>query len=79
MVQAELREHDHVVECVAWCEGNTCATVNEALATDNRKPTYQGPFLISGSRDKTIKVRLASLTASFQNSINSYRYWFECF
>lgn len=54
--KAELREHDHVVECIAWCEGNACAAVNDAVATDNRKPNYQGPFLISGSRDKTIKV-----------------------
>lgn len=54
--QAELREHDHVVECITWCEGNACTAVNDALATDNRKPTYQGPFLISGSRDKTIRV-----------------------
>ncbi|KAB7494522.1 Lissencephaly-1-like protein [Armadillidium nasatum] len=54
--KAELREHDHVVECVAWCEGAAAASVNEACATDNRKPNYQGPFLISGSRDKTIKV-----------------------
>ncbi|MPC16636.1 Lissencephaly-1 [Portunus trituberculatus] len=54
--KAELREHDHVVECIAWCEGNASNAVNEAVATDNRKPTYQGPFLMSGSRDKTIKV-----------------------
>lgn len=56
--QAELREHDHVVECIAWCEGSACTSVNEAVATDNRKPNYKGPFLISGSRDKTIKVSL---------------------
>lgn len=54
--KAELREHDHVVECIAWSEGNTTNAINEAAATDNRKPNYQGPFLISGSRDKTIKI-----------------------
>lgn len=54
--KAELREHDHVVECIAWSEGNATNAINEAAATDNRKPNYQGPFLISGSRDKTIKI-----------------------
>lgn len=47
-----------MVECIAWCEGSACTSVNEAVATDNRKPNYKGPFLISGSRDKTIKVSL---------------------
>lgn len=54
--KVELREHDHVVECITWCEGAAAAAVNEAMQTDNRKTNYQGPFLISGSRDKTIKV-----------------------
>lgn len=47
----ELREHDHVVECVAWApEG-----VNTALGGDNSGGS-SGPFLASGSRDKTIKL-----------------------
>ncbi|KAA0203949.1 hypothetical protein HAZT_HAZT010189 [Hyalella azteca] len=55
--KVELREHDHVVECVAWCEGSSAASIATATATDNRRPQNQGPFLVSGARDKTIKVR----------------------
>lgn len=54
--KVELREHDHVVECVAWCEGASATTIAAAAATDNRRPQHQGPFLVSGARDKTIKV-----------------------
>lgn len=73
--KAELREHDHVVECIAWAPASAHEPVNEALAvaplphsnTDNgdTKATaapatpasnkLTGPFLASGSRDKTIK------------------------
>ena len=52
----ELREHEHVVECVAWAPASAAAHINEAVGGDNKHSAHQGPFLASGSRDKTIKV-----------------------
>jgi len=67
--KAELRDHDHVVECIAWAPETAREAIREAVATQN--PDTQtnnhtggsgggagivGPFLASGSRDKTIKV-----------------------
>lgn len=54
--QMELREHEHVVECVAWAPDSAAAAVNEAAGADNRRAAHAGPFLVSGSRDKTVKV-----------------------
>lgn len=52
----ELREHDHVVECVAWAPESAMSAINEAAGVDNRRNAQKGPFLVSGSRDKTLKV-----------------------
>jgi hypothetical protein len=52
----ELREHDHTVECIAWAPESASAAINEAAGVDNKKGAHQGPFLASGSRDKTIRV-----------------------
>lgn len=54
--QVELRDHDHVVECIAWAPESAHCAINEAAGADNKKGAYQGPFLASGSRDKCIKV-----------------------
>jgi len=54
--KAELREHDHVVECIAWAPQNSHASINEASGNAVTKGQRSGPFLISGSRDKTIKM-----------------------
>lgn len=56
LVQVELRDHDHVVECIAWAPESSHSAINEAAGADNKKGAFQGPFLASGSRDKTIKV-----------------------
>ncbi|XP_014205113.1 lissencephaly-1 homolog isoform X3 [Copidosoma floridanum] len=53
--KAELRDHDHVVECIAWAPACAGATINTAGGTDN-KGAYEGPFLASGSRDKSIRI-----------------------
>src|SRR5690348_4509852 len=50
--KAELREHDHVVECICWAPDAATASIQEGGA-DHGKVT--GPFIASGSRDKTIK------------------------
>ncbi|KAK4336907.1 hypothetical protein RND71_043472 [Anisodus tanguticus] len=52
-----LKEHDHSVECIAWAPESATTTVYEAVSvSDNKKGNRTGPFLISGSRDRTIKV-----------------------
>lgn len=32
--KAELREHEHVVECLAWAPEATCPAINEAAGVD---------------------------------------------
>lgn len=67
----ELREHDHVVECIAWApesahphllggngsgDSNRRALTGGATSSAASPPQGTGPFLASGSRDKTIKL-----------------------
>ena len=76
-VKVEMRDHDHVVECVAWAPEVATQAINEAARDaaggDNKNRSvsiirsadvistslsgsYPGPFLASGSRDKSIRV-----------------------
>lgn len=57
LLQVELRDHDHTVECIAWAGENASQAINEAAGTDNKTGTHHGPFLASGSRDKSIRVQ----------------------
>ena len=58
-----MREHDHVVECITWAPDSAQAPINDAVIADagaqpnanNADAGRTGPFLISGSRDKTIR------------------------
>lgn len=52
----ELRDHDHTVECIAWAPETASVFINEAAGNDNKKGQHVGPFIVSGSRDKTIKI-----------------------
>jgi len=67
--KVEMREHEHVVECIAWAPESATAAIQEAISTSNvnvpssgggsehgKKSNLTGPFLASGSRDKTIKI-----------------------
>ena len=55
--KCELREHDHVVEDIAWAPDSANTHVNEAAVTESGKKTASpGPFLVTASRDKTIKL-----------------------
>lgn len=75
------------MECVAWANDSCRVAINESLSTDNKKGTYEGPFLVSGSRDKTIKVswffdRLNTVVFSWRYcrwkySSNNRAYWNE--
>lgn len=51
----ELRDHEHVVECIAWAPDSARASINAAAGADN-KGAHEGPFLASGSRDKVIRI-----------------------
>nr|AAL90338.1 RE19540p [Drosophila melanogaster] len=54
--KVELRDHEHTVECIAWAPEAAASAINEAAGADNKKGHHQGPFLASGSRDKTIRI-----------------------
>jgi len=54
--KAELREHEHVIECLAWAPETAHQAIGQAAGNDVRKGQRSGPYLISGSRDKTIKM-----------------------
>ncbi|XP_019850069.1 PREDICTED: lissencephaly-1 homolog [Amphimedon queenslandica] len=55
--KAELRGHEHVVECVAWANDASLTQVADAVGIQTKKGgPAPGPFLISGSRDKTIRL-----------------------
>uniref|UniRef100_A0A8D2KU37 Lissencephaly-1 homolog n=1 Tax=Varanus komodoensis TaxID=61221 RepID=A0A8D2KU37_VARKO len=54
--KAELREHEHVVECISWAPESSYSTILEATGSETKKSGKPGPFLLSGSRDKTIKM-----------------------
>ncbi|KAK7882102.1 hypothetical protein WMY93_028276 [Mugilogobius chulae] len=54
--KAELREHEHVVECISWAPESAYPNIQDATGSENKKSGKPGPFLLSGSRDKTIKM-----------------------
>lgn len=56
-----MRDHDHTVECIAWAPENAAQAINEAAGTDNKTGSHHGPFLASGSRDKSIRVHFLIL------------------
>lgn len=55
--KSELRGHEHVVECIAWAPDVATTHVAEAAGMQIKKgDPVPGPFLVSGSRDKTIRL-----------------------
>ena len=50
----DLREHENVVECIEWAPDLALENIQKAASLDSKNKA--GPFLVSGSRDKTIKV-----------------------
>lgn len=52
-IRADFREHDNVVECIAWAPEEAYPNIIKAANIDQNAKS--GPFLVSGSRDKTIK------------------------
>lgn len=51
--QTELRDHQHVVECVAWAPSGSNPSISEGAALSSDK---NGRYVASGSRDKLIKI-----------------------
>lgn len=54
--KAELRGHEHVLECVEWAPDVALPHIAEACGLEKPKTGSLGPFVITGSRDKTIKL-----------------------
>ncbi|XP_055963725.1 lissencephaly-1 homolog A-like [Sorex fumeus] len=52
----ELREHEHVVECISWVPISAHPAILETIGVDSSKLDQPELFLLSGSRDKTIKM-----------------------
>jgi len=52
-VKADLRDHDNVVECIEWAPESANPNIAKAAVLD--AAAQSGSFLVSGSRDKTIK------------------------
>lgn len=55
-IKCTLKDHDHTVECIAWAPDSAYSNVLEATSPNQKSDRTGGPFLISGSRDKTIKI-----------------------
>lgn len=53
-MKADLRDHDNVVECIEWAPESANPNIAKAAVLD--AAAQSGSFLVSGSRDKTIKV-----------------------
>lgn len=58
-----LKDHDHTVECLAWAPETAFSSIIEAASSDMKSSFKSsltnraaGPFLASGSRDKTIRI-----------------------
>lgn len=60
-IKCTLKDHDHTVECIAWAPESAFSNIIEATSPNQKSDRNAGPFLISGSRDKTIKVWDASV------------------
>ena len=45
-----------MVECVSWAPESSYSSISEATGSETKKSGKPGPFLLSGSRDKTIKM-----------------------
>lgn len=54
--KAELQEHAHVVECISWAPESSYSSISEPTRYETKISDKSGPFLLSGSRDKTIKM-----------------------
>ncbi|XP_055350114.1 LOW QUALITY PROTEIN: lissencephaly-1 homolog [Paramacrobiotus metropolitanus] len=53
--KVEFHGHEHVVECLAWAPLSSSAHILEAAGADN-KASRTGPFLLSGGRDKMLRL-----------------------
>ncbi|CAF4837055.1 unnamed protein product [Rotaria sp. Silwood1] len=55
--KGELRGHDNVVECIAWAPDSAGSNISEPIPNGGiETPIRSGPYLVSGARDKTIRM-----------------------
>lgn len=55
--KTELRGHENVIECIAWSPDSANGQILEPIANGGFEIAKRsGPFLVSGSRDKTIRM-----------------------
>lgn len=48
--KAELREHEHVVECVAWAPEAACAVISEAAGQEVNNDCQRNGTIINTDR-----------------------------
>ncbi|WKX98751.1 hypothetical protein Q1695_013995 [Nippostrongylus brasiliensis] len=75
-VKATLREHEHVVECIEWAPDTALAPIRTEAGHKANGDLGAGPthVVVSGSRDKTIKVWDA-LTGTVMFSLIGHDNW----
>lgn len=75
-VKATLREHEHVVECIEWAPDTALAPIRTEAGHKANGDFGAGPthVVVSGSRDKTIKVWDA-LTGTVMFSLIGHDNW----
>ncbi|KAJ3147407.1 protein with putative role during mitosis [Geranomyces michiganensis] len=54
--KVELRGHEHVVECVAFLPETSVPMVRELAGIQGSAPPSQSAYVVSGSRDKTLRL-----------------------
>jgi len=55
--KTELRGHDNVIECIAWAPESAGVNISETVVNGGTEvQTRSGPYLVSGARDKTIRM-----------------------
>eukprot|EP00041_Stephanoeca_diplocostata_P011088 m.179996 g.179996 ORF g.179996 m.179996 type:complete len:415 (-) comp18406_c0_seq1:218-1462(-) len=73
----DLRQHTHVVEAIAWAPSASAAAINALAGTTDSEDPRQGPFFISGARDKTIVLWDAG-TGTALHSFTGHDSWVRC-
>ncbi|KXJ08864.1 Lissencephaly-1-like, partial [Exaiptasia diaphana] len=55
--KCDFHDHEHVIEDINWAPESAHHVINEAAGMEGgKKGGSPGPFLVSGSRDKSIKI-----------------------
>ena len=66
----ELRDHDHVVECVAWAPDSASEAINEAAAMDNKIRYLSHPGIRQDSGAGVLDYSESSLWPGSRSNLN---------